>query len=109
MILLQIIGDELFCSIVDQWRSLCLISSRDSKRFLWSLISNIAWAGNISGIIFMEMIEFIIKNSFSLWDGRVLTYAKDCLSSEALNYLYGSLMTDLEVSWDIIAWTTDVM
>ena len=46
----------------------------------------------------MKMIEFIIKNSFSLWDGRVLTYAKDCLSSEALNYLYGSLMTDLEVS-----------
>ena len=85
MILLQIIGDELFCSIVDQRRSLCLISSRDSKRFSWS---NIAWAGNISGIIFMEMIEFTIKNSFSLWDGRVLAYAKDCLSSEKLNYLY---------------------
>ena len=88
MILLQIIGDELFCSIVDQRRSLCLISSRDSKRFSWSLISNIAWAGNTSSIIFMEMIEFSIKNSFSLWDGRVLAYAKDCLSSEKLNYLY---------------------
>ena len=36
----------------------------------------------------MEMIEFTIKNSFSLWDGRVLAYAKDCLSSEKLNYLY---------------------
>ena len=30
MIPLQIIGDELFCGIVDQRRYLCLISSRDS-------------------------------------------------------------------------------